>query len=372
MKSEQLVFKNGKWNGEFTLKDVDIVFVFTEGEIAHNNSWKKDLSLISGSPIIIGCSSSGCIANDSIIDNCVVATALKLEKSHIKLAFEQDVSIESSFEVGKKIATELLGDKLKHIIVFCDGLNINGNRLADGFNSVCADVDVHVSGGLAGDGARFLKTYVIANNTPTQKMVAAIGLYGDVSVQTGCFAGWDEFGTDRVITKSIGNIVYEIDGKKALELYKKYLGEESKELPGSGLKFPLSIKKSPNDPYIIRAILAVDEEAQSIIFAGEAPQGYICKLMKSNLDKLIENAGFAAKEANYEGDRRGICLAVSCVGRRIALGGLMEEELEILQEVFGEKVMLLGFYSYGEIAPIDGLVNCFLHNQTMTVTTIYE
>jgi len=372
MKTEQALFKNGKWSGEFLLKDADIVFVFAEGDAIADELWQKELSAIFGFAIIIGCSSSGSIFGDSVLDNCVVATAIKLEKSYAALAFEQNVSPSSSFEVGEKIATKLSKEGLKHIIVLSDGLNVNGSRLADGFNSVHSGINVHVSGGLAGDGARFSNTFVIANAAPAQNMVAAIGLYGDVFVKTGCFAGWDEFGTDRVITKSVGNVVYEIDGEKALELYKKYLGEEAQELPGSGLRFPLSIKKNQNDPYIIRTFLAVDEEAKSLIFAGEVPQGYICKLMKSNPEKLVENAGFAAKEADYEGEQKGVCLAVSCVGRRITLGGLVEEELEILKEILGEKTILFGFYSYGEIAPIHGLVNCFLHNQTMTVTTIYE
>lgn len=372
MKAEQIVFKNGKWSGEFLLKDADIVFVFAEGDAIAGEPWQKDLRDMFVSAIIIGCSSSGSIYDDSILDNCVVATAIKLERSYAMLAFEQNICPNSSFAVGQKIATKLSKEGLKHIIVFSDGLNVNGSKLTDGFNSVHFNANVHVSGGLAGDGARFLKTFVMANSAPLQGAVAAIGLYGDVFAKTGCFAGWDEFGADRVITKSIGNVVYEIDGEKALELYKKYLGEEAQDLPSSGLKFPLSIKKNQNDPYIIRTLLAIDKEAQSVTFAGEAPEGYICKLMKSNLDKLIENAGFAAKEANYEGEQKGVCLTVSCIGRRMALGGLAEEELETLKEVLGEKVLLFGFYSYGEIAPIESLANCFLHNQTMAVTTIYE
>lgn len=372
MKTEQIFYQNGKWSAKASLGAADAVFVFTHGRCSADFSWREGLREMYQNAAIIGCSSSGAILEDSILDEAAVATAIKFEKSRIATAFEDNVNPENSFEIGQKLANSLMGDDIKHIILFSEGLNVNGSRLAEGFNSVCSKANIHVSGGLAGDGERFEKTFVITDFEPTQNRVVAMAIYGDAIVKTGCFAGWDEFGTQRVVTKSKGNVVYEIDGEKALDLYIKYLGDEAANLPTSGLKFPLSIKKNENDPYIIRTLLSVDKVERSISFAGDVPQGYICKLMKSNLDKLIEHAGFAAKEASVKEAENGACIAVSCVGRRIALGGLIEEELEILKDVLGERVTLCGFYSYGEIAPIEGLVNCFLHNQTMTVTAIYE
>ena len=369
---EQLLINGAKANDNGSKDGFDIVFAFAEGETLVQTDWFDQIKNMYPNAKIVGCSTSGNIYDTEVVENSVAVTAVKFERSHIKLAFSENVNPESSYETGESIAKQLLDKELKHILVFSDGLSVNGSKLADGFNSVCSSVNVHVSGGLAGDGDRFSKTYVIADDTPIQNGVIAIGIYGQALAKTGCFAGWDEFGTERIVTKSNGNVVYEIDGQKALELYKKYLGDESKNLPGSGLKFPLSIKKTSDDPYIIRTLLAVDENEQSLTFAGDIAEGSICKLMKSNIDKLIDNAGMAAKEADYNEDKEGLCIAVSCVGRKIVLGKLVEEELEILKEVLGEKVKLCGFYSYGEIAPIEGLLNCSLHNQTMTVTTIFE
>jgi hypothetical protein len=203
--------------------------------------------------------------------------------------------------------------------------------------------------------------------------VAALGFYGDISIKSGCFAGWEEFGAERIVTKSTGNVVYEIDGEPALALYKKYLGEQAADLPASGLRFPLSIQADKNSKALIRTLLAVDEKNQSLTFAGDVPQNYLCKLMRTNLDNLIENAGMAAKAAHSsKPDSSGLCLIVSCVGRRLVMGQLTEDELEIVQEKLGDKTAITGFYSYGELAPFSDILQCQLHNQTMTLTTLYE
>jgi hypothetical protein len=145
------------------------------------------------------------------------------------------------------------------------------------------------------------------------------------------------------------------------------------ELPASGLRFPLSIQANKSEMPLIRTLLAVDEAAQSLTFAGDVPTGYLCKLMRTNLDSLIDNAGMAAESAqSSKQDVNGLCLVVSCVGRRLVMGQMTEEELEVVQERLGDATVITGFYSYGELAPFSDVMNCQLHNQTMTLTTIYE
>jgi hypothetical protein len=263
---------------------------------------------------------------------------------------------------------QLKSDDLRHVLVFSDGLMVNGSELATGLNGF----GISVTGGLAGDGARFGKTWVMADAPARSGCIAVMGLYGNLTVKSGCFAGWQEFGAERIVTKSLGNVVSEIDNQPALALYKKYLGDLAKDLPGSGLRFPLSIRTNEDEPALIRTLLAVDENAQSLTFAGDVPQGSLCKLMRTNLDSLIESAGMAAMEAQPDQQAKTLCMVVSCVGRRLVLGQLTEEELDIVQEKLGANTTLTGFYSYGELAPFSDILQCRLHNQTMTLTTIYE
>jgi hypothetical protein len=258
------------------------------------------------------------------------------------------------------------------VMLFSDGLNVNGSELVRGLNSVLGQ-DVIVTGGLAGDGADFKRTFVLDGCTPRTGLTTAVGFYGArVRVGHGCKGGLDVFGPERRITRSKGSVLYELDGKPALALYKQYLGERAEGLPATGLLFPLAVRSSTGDEKrIVRTVLAVDEQEQSMTFAGDLPQGSLARLMRTNADLLVEGASQAAEQIACAGGRAPLAVAVSCVGRRMLLGERTEEELDVVLDALPQGTDLVGFYSYGEIAPYDTGF-CDLHNQTMTITTIDE
>lgn len=347
----------------------DLVLIFADH--AHFQSEACYLELRNLFPLahLVGCSTSGNVLGVEISDNGMVATVVKFAHSCIRLESSPLNNSLSIQEIGAGLMSELAAPDLRHVLVLSDGLQINGSELAQELNRI----GVPVTGGLAGDGTRFGQTWVMADAPARNGCIAALGFYGEVSVKSGCFAGWAEFGAERIVTRSSGNVVYEIDHEPALALYKKYLGEQASELPASGLRFPLSIQADKSQHALIRTLLAVDEAAQSLTFAGDVPQGYLCKLMRTDLDSLIDNAGLAAEAARpSQRDLTGLCLVVSCVGRRLVMGQLTEEELEIVQDTLGSATAITGFYSYGELAPFNDVLQCQLHNQTMTLTTLYE
>lgn len=354
-------------------KDADIVFTFGEREEFKDPESYSKLRSLYPNAHIIGCSSSGNVLNDSVSDAPMVATAVSFDSGSVKISVEDFSDKDDLKELSHRIVSKLPKEGLKHIFILSDGLSMNGSFLAEGANEA-ADNNISITGGLAGDGTAFEETWVIADEAAKQNRVVAVGFYGEtVSVESGCFAGWDEFGILRKITRSKNNIVYEIDGLPALELYKKYLGEYADELPGSGLRFPFSIKKDADSNPVIRTILAVDEETQSLVFAGDVPEGYLARLMKTDTDGLIDGAESAAKRIDKTNTKSALGLVISCVGRRLVLKQLTDEELESIADTLGENVQLVGFYSYGELAPFsDKLMSCQLHNQTMTLTVIYE
>lgn len=351
------------------MADADVVFAFADADFFQTQACYQQLRERFPQARIVGCSSSGSVLDTRISDGDVVATAVKFERGRVALAVADLAPERSVREVAAGLMDELKSDDLRHVFVLSDGMQVNGSELSQGLNLA----GIAVTGGLAGDGTRFGKTWVMADAPAVSGRVAAIGFYGDVQVKSGCFAGWQEFGAERVVTKSVANVVFEIDSQPALDLYKKYLGEQAAGLPGTGLRFPLSIQADKDHKALIRTLLAVDEEARSLTFAGDVPQGYLCKLMRTNLDSLIDNAGMAAEAARPdEADAAGFCLVVSCVGRRLVLGQLTEDELEIVRENLGGNTAITGFYSYGELAPFSDIMQCQLHNQTMTLTTVYE
>lgn len=325
---------------------------------------------------IIGCSTAGEICGDQLHDDSLVVAVTLFEHSDLNLAASPVADAHASFATGESIARQLDSDDLRAVFVLSDGLNVNGSALAAGVNSVL-DQDVVVTGGLAGDGDRFERTWVVHDGKPMTGWATAVGFYGNrVHFGHGSRGGWDIFGPERTVTRSEDNVLYELDGMPALDLYKKYLGERAEELPGSALLFPLSLRAGESDRNsFVRTILAVDEGQRSMTFAGDIPTGYRAQLMRANFDRLVDGAGCAA-ERGVSGTPAlesggALVIAISCVGRRLVLGERTEDEIEATLEVAGPAADQIGFYSYGELSPLtDG--TCDLHNQTMTITAITE
>jgi hypothetical protein len=327
---------------------------------------------------ILSCSTGGQIVNDDVTDDEIAVATLRFEGTRLRLACEAASAPEASRSCSEAIERSLAAEDLAGIFVLSDGSNVNGSELVAGMTSA-VDPRVSVTGGLAGDGAKFQETLVGADCEPRKQTVAAIGFYGpSVRIGHGSAGGWDEFGPRRRITRSRGNVLFELDGEPALDLYERYLGEEDvKGLPGTALLFPLRIRNPGRpDHDIVRTILAVDHKARSMTFAGDVPEGWVAQLMRGNFDRLAAGAAKAARQAaaseleTRSGDQ--VAVLVSCIGRRLLMGQHTIDEVEAANAELGADVSRLGFYSYGEISPHSASGVCELHNQTMTVTTISE
>jgi len=333
---------------------------------------------------VVGCSTAGEICDTLVSDDSLVATAMNFEHTQLRVARIRLVDCTGSVHVGETLGRALPRsipgrngepeEKLAHVLTFVEGLKVNGSEFVQGLTAQLPEA-VTVTGGMAGDGARFEQTLVLWNSAPESDAVVAIGLYGSrLKVGFGSLGGWDSFGPERLITRSKGNVLYELDGHSALSLYKKYLGDHAKDLPASGLFFPLSLRSKPGDTPVVRAILSIDEKEQSVTFAGDVPEGAYARLMKANFDRLIDGATGAAR-TSYQAigsSSPDLALLISCVGRKLVLKQRIEEELEGVREVLGRRTALTGFYSYGEISPFTPGARCELHNQTMTITTLSE
>ncbi len=327
---------------------------------------------------IVSASTAGEIIDTEVSDDTLVLSAIKFDKTMLRFSQEKINNSEESEEVGKRLASGLSPDGLTHVMIFSDGLFVNGTPLLKGLLSVLPK-DVSVTGGLAGDGSRFKETLVGFDAIPESKKLVCIGFYGtNIKIGYGSLGGWDSFGVSRTITKSKGNVLYELDGAPALGLYKEYLGELAKDLPASGLLFPLNLNiktDAGNEVEVARTILAVDEKEQSMTFAGDMPEGVVARFMKANFDRIIDGASGAANMSieALGGNKSELAILVSCVGRKLVLKDRTEEEVEAVKEKIGAQASIIGFYSYGEICPTAPTERqCQLHNQTMTITTFRE
>jgi len=377
MKVEQQQWTSGNnWNltSENILNgDADLVFAFGGRTVLEDAGRYDEIKALYPNAHILCGSTSGEILDVEVSDDTVSLTAVKFDSTTLKISSVNINDMEGSMQAGQHLAKELIADDLKHVFVLSDGLLVNGSELVRGFNKELPD-SVFVTGGLAGDAANFEKTLVGIDKAPADGNIVAIGMYGtSLSVGHGSKGGWDAFGPERKVTKSASNVLYELDGTSALELYKTYLGDKASELPGSGLLFPLAIKEHDGDTPVVRTLLAVDEDASSMTFAGDIPEGASVQLMKANFDKLVD-ASYEGAEITLDkvGGEAELAILVSCVGRKLVLDQRVEEEVEEVRSVLGDDTKITGFYSYGEISPLTPSVNCELHNQTMTITAFKE
>ena len=323
---------------------------------------------------VLGCSTAGEICSTRVTDGSLVVTAVHFETTKICCARVTSSAVSSSHDAGERLARSLPADGLAHVFVLSEGLNINGSALVAGMMHALPP-SVTLTGGLSADGGDFRETVTVWDGEPQREAIVAVGFYGaGLQVGYGSVGGWDPFGPERLITRSAGNVLYEMDGHSALELYKKYLGEHALGLPATGLLFPLCVRHEDSAQGVVRTILAVNEQEQSMTFAGDVPEGAFARLMKANFDRLIDGATGAARTAlGPFGDAAPeLALLISCVGRKMVLRQRVEEEVEAVREVVGPNAVMAGFYSYGEISPHMPNARCELHNQTMTVTTFRE
>jgi hypothetical protein len=380
MRTQQIVWNNraGWTGGTAESGDASLVLYFGTRAALDCGARYDELRSMFPTAHILGCSTGGQINNDQVSDDEIVAAAINFDATPLRLC-RQDISgPHQSRACGEEIGRALNADDLAGVFVLSDGLNVNGSELVAGITKVIGS-KVSLTGGLAGDGADFKETLVGGDCAPRARTVAGIGFYGPaIRIGHGSAGGWDLFGPRRQVTRSAGNVLFELDGEPALDLYERYLGpEESKGLPGSALLFPIQVYDvARSDSAVVRTVLAIDRDARSMTFAGDVPQGWTAQLMRGNFDRLAAGAADAARQARTglnvkDGDQR-FSILVSCIGRRLLMGQRTTDETEAAGVELGPNTPRLGFYSYGEISPHAKSGICELHNQTMTVTTLAE
>ena len=319
-------------------------------------------------------STSGEIIGENVFETSIVVTAIEFEKSSfiVKTANIFDFD-KNAKQLGENLIKELPTENLKHVFVLSEGSFVNGSALIEGIETSFNN-KISLTGGMCGDGSRFEKTLASYKENPKEGEIIIIGFYGDsLEISFASFGGWSPFGPERIITKSEGNVLYEIDDLPALDLYTKYLGDKASELPQASLLFPLNVTPKGKSKPVVRTILSINKENHSMILAGDVPEGSKVQLMMASVDAIADGAYEAAKLAmeNRKNEPQ-LALLVSCIGRKLVMDQRVEEEIEEVMNVIGKQTSLTGFYSYGEMAPFHGETACELHNQTMTLTLISE
>ncbi|MGI2261471.1 FIST signal transduction protein [Shewanella sp. GXUN23E] len=374
MKTQQLRLVDGQWDPlvDPSLRQHDSLLALVMGDMAGNLTAIRELAGLLPKAHIAGVSTSGEILNQCLEDQGLSVTLLAFDHSRIRTTSRSITDPKASYLLGKGIAQELDEEDLQLILVLSDGLKVYGSDLAHGLADNSRP-GVAITGGLAGDNSAFIQTWTLLDDSLSDQQVVAVGLYGDhLHITQGSRGGWTPFGPERQVTDSQGHELFELDHQAALTVYKEYLGDKVDGLPFSGLRYPLEISQPGSTTRLVRTMLAVDEQRQSITFAGGIPKGSVARLMRASVESIIQGANDAIHVCLEQLPVPQFTLMVSCVGRKQVLKQMADEELEVVREALPETTMVCGFYSYGEISPADTGMKAELHNQTMTITCLSE
>lgn len=199
--------------------------------------------------------------------------------------------------------------------------------------------------------------------------------------------GWVPIGMPMKVTKAEGAVLHELDGRPAISIYEDYFGQEAEELRKEPLArlaitYPLGLKiPEYQEEYLIRDPITVGADG-SITCAAEIPQGSEVRLMIGSKEKAVEAAEDAArhlmKEFEIDHARPKFVLMFNCIAREKLFAQKANDEIQAVMEIIGHDVPLLGFYTYGEQAPLGGEVRNIekcdtrFYNETVVIFAVGE
>jgi hypothetical protein len=273
-----------------------LVLVFGAPDLLH--AVAAPLAVHFPQAIRVGCSTAGEISGAGVSNQSCVITALSFASVYAVEAVTVLHDMADSYRAGARLADQLPRAGLRAVLLLGQGVAVNGSALITGMSEILGN-SIPITGGLAGDQAAFQQTWVMTSTGVYSNRLVCLGLYGErLRFSHGSFGGWSPFGPARKVTRCENNVLFELDGESALGIYKRYLGEHAKDLPASGLLFPLAMLGSDHSEMgLIRTILGTDEATGSLTLAGEIdPEGYL-RLMHASTDALVEGAEAAAMAA---------------------------------------------------------------------------
>jgi len=361
----------GKGKLPGSLKDAQLVLFFSSKEILDEGALINGLKTSYPQAEIVGCTNEGQILGGEVTDHALVVTAIHFEHSSVVVVSQAVDDTAKSEELGVSLIQKLPAEGLRHVFALGDGSHLAGSSLAKGISS-------HLSPGIGVTGGFTPPNHRVYHNATLPNGAAVlVGLYGDkLQFSYAARTGWKSYGPIRKITKSQGEVLYELDNKPALDFYKEFLGPFANELPGIGLNYPMLVwgPHSDQTTAIARTVVAVDENEKSLRCAGDLPEGYNVQFMITNNEMIVQGAATAAKlslEA-MQHTKPELALLMTCVSRKMMMKQRIEEEVEAVSDVLGENVKYTGFYTWGEITPLNFNDTCAFQNQVMAITAIRE
>ena len=347
-----------------------IVFSSVNHELKNISTLFQDLNID-----VVGCSTAGEIVDASLSEESIAALLLNLDPSNYQIKFEayNDGNVyQSALNLGR-FAVECFENP--GLIIMSGGLTIDAEQLVEGIRDGVGRT-VPIYGGLAGDDLNMQKTFAFNHQIVSDQGISALIIdTTKVSVTGRAISGWEPVGGENIITKAKGNVVYQINGENAYEVFIRYFGFT--ENPSTD-KIDQLITLQTNYPFqfireegytVLRSPMVVSKEDGTITLTASVKEGDKFRFSYSPGFEVIEQTIDDFKEFRGRTPEADALILFSCKGRHGAFGPMLKDEIKGIYEQW--KKPLIGFLSYGEIGDI-GKGECEFHNETCSLVLLKE
>jgi len=331
---------------------------------------------------IVGCTTGGEIIDENVGEGNVAIMAIETDTIDVVVDYEEKIKgreKEAGVKLAKKIK-DVSKKELKSLMILVDGF-VNGQELIEGIQGVLGKY-FPIVGALAGDNFQFKKTYQYFNDKVLTDSAIAVGFCGDFSFGAAMGHGWKPVSIPKGINKAEGFSIEKIEKGTGISLYKEYLGEEADQLTKEplstiSLNYPLGFEVEGSKEVIIRTTVSATKEG-SLTCAGPIIKEGKVRLMVSEIDEGIEAARNISKDAlsQIKNKKPKLAIAFNCICRYKLFGPTKQKEILAIKEVIGKDVPLIGFYSHGEIGPLDSKNKDFsfsvLQNSSLCIYLLAE
>jgi len=358
-----------------------VLLVFGSTRFDHRRLLEGVTSVAGDTPLVGG-TTAGEISSAEFSTRSVVVMALSSDTLSFTTGIGKDMSRDEAacgVALVEDIRRQTSLDDALSLLVLPNGMGGDGVKVIEGLHSALGP-NIEIVGGYLGDDERFESTFQYHDGKVYKDAIPGL-LFSGQGFRTGVGvrSGFASIGNRFYCTQAKGNVVGQFDEERALDVYKEFLGEElSKKLPGVCLEYPFGLIDEKvsirgKEYFQLRCGLSVDHERGTISLAASIPEGSPITLTTASRGDIINGARLAAEQAqeSLAGAKPQAVLMFSCVGRKLVLGRRTQEEVSAVRSVLGEDVPLLGFYTYGEIGPIDKmqgeLAATRFHNETVVV-----
>ncbi|MCM8778584.1 MAG: FIST C-terminal domain-containing protein [Candidatus Omnitrophica bacterium] len=386
-------FSAGKEAVKLALRDLKtdnphLAFAFISATYDQEKAIEGIKSLLGETPLV-GSSTAGEITPWGTTKHSLVVVVLKSDELMFSLGWGEGINHDSrgaghksALIANRKFLETLSPEEFRRkvFMIFPDGLTGNCADVLRGIQEILGR-SFPIVGGSSGDDFLFQKTYQYCQKLILTGSIVGVLMGGNLSFGIGSRHGWKPLGKPRRVTKAIANIIYEIDHQPAVSLYEEYFGEEVMELKTEPLAsmailYPLGMVVPGEEEYLLRNPTTITEEG-ALVCGAEIPEGEEVRLMIGNKETLIEAASHAALTAlkNLQGAKAKLVVTFSSISRNKLLGRYTDNEIDAVQEIFGKGVPIVGFYTYGEQAPLTSEINIgqtYFQNASFTLLAMGE